>query len=97
MSHCHEFAVFSVIKANQKRVIELSQRLFEEMNSERNILVSHNIFVKTDNDEEISWQLVWLNEKAVAENAQKWTTFPSSSELESLVGERLYYGYFLAI
>ena len=97
MSHCHEFAVFSVIKANQKRVIELSQRLFEEMNSERNILVSHNIFVKTDNDEEISWQLVWLNEEAVTENAQKWPTFPSSSELESLVGKKLYYGYFLAI
>ena len=68
MPHCSEFAVFSVIKENQKRVIELSKLLFEEMNSEREVLISQSILRKTDNDEEICWQLVWLNEEVVEEN-----------------------------
>ncbi|AOW78663.1 hypothetical protein A3Q34_18570 [Colwellia sp. PAMC 20917] len=97
MSYCYEVAVFSVSKENQQRVIELSQLLFEEMNKERAVLISHSILSKTDNAEEICWQLVWLDEAAVEENAKKWTTFPSSAELESLVGARLYYGHFLAI
>ncbi|TWX57743.1 hypothetical protein [Colwellia hornerae] len=97
MPYCHEFAVFSVSKENQQRVIELSELLFAEMNNENAVLISHNILLKTDNDEEICWQLVWLNEAVVEENAKKWPSFPSSAELESLVGARLYYGYFLAI
>ncbi|MFT5298402.1 MAG: hypothetical protein ACI9YH_004450, partial [Colwellia sp.] len=47
MPHCSEFAVFSVIKENQKRVIELSKLLFEEMNSEREVLISQSILRKT--------------------------------------------------
>jgi hypothetical protein len=97
MPHCHEFAVFSVVKKNQKRVIELSELLFEEMNNERGALISHEILRKTDNDQEICWQLVWLKEKVVEENNKAWSTFPSSAELESLVGERLYYGHFLTV
>lgn len=97
MPHCSEFAVFSVIKENQKRVIELSELLFKEMHNEREVLISHHILRKTDNAEEICWQLVWLNEEVVAENNKNWSKFPSSAELESLVGERLYYGHFLLI
>jgi hypothetical protein len=97
MPHCSEFAVFSVIKENQKRVIELSELLFKEMNNEREVLISQSILRKTDNDEEICWQLVWLNEEVVEENNKNWSNFPSSTELESLVGERLYYGHFLVI
>jgi hypothetical protein len=95
MSYCNEFAVFSVIKKNQKRVIELSESLFAEMNNERDVLISHSILQKTDNNEEICWHLVWLDEEVVKENAKKWSSFPSSAELESLVGERLYYGHFV--
>jgi len=95
MAYCTEFAVFTVEKENQPRVIELSERLFNEMNSERKVLISHDILRKTDNNEEICWHLVWLDEEAVKENTQKWSSFPSSAELESLVGERLYYGHFL--
>jgi hypothetical protein len=97
MPHCSEFAVFSVIKENQKRVIELSESLFKEMNNEREVLISQRILRKTDNDEEICWQLVWLNEEVVEENNKNWSNFPSSAELESLVGERLYYGHFLVM
>jgi hypothetical protein len=97
MSHCTEFAVFTVAKENQTRVIELSEALFKEMNSEREVLISHKILRKTDNEEEICWQLVWLNEEVVAENNKNWATFPSSAELESLVGGKLYYGHFLTI
>jgi len=95
MAYCTEFAVFTVEKENQPRVIELSERLFNEMNNERKVLISHDILRKTDNNEEICWHLVWLDEEAVKENTQKWSSFPSSAELESLVGERLYYGHFL--
>lgn len=97
MSYCHELAVFTVAKENQARVIELSHSLFKEMNGDKSLLVSHSILQKTDNEEQICWQLVWLNEQAVKENKQKWPTFASSAELESLVGERLYYGHFLTI
>ena len=97
MPYCHEFAVFYVEKINQKRVIELSELLFQEMNSDGEVLISHRILIKTDNEEEICWQLVWLNEAVVEDNAKKWSTFPSSAELESLVGNKLYYGHFLAI
>jgi len=97
MPHCHEFAVFSVIKENQARVIELSKLLFEEMNNEREVLISHDILRKKENDKEICWQLVWLNEAVVEENNKNWSTFPSSAELESLVGEKLYYGHFLTV
>ena len=97
MTHCTEFAVFKVIKENQARVVELSERLFGEMNNQRERLVSHEILRKTDNDEEICWHLIWRDEEAVKENSQQWSSFPSSAELELLVGERLYYGHFLKL
>ena len=97
MAHCSEFAVFTVEIEKQARVIELSKQLFAEMNSDRKVLVSHEILRKTDNNEEICWHLIWLDEEAVKENNQKWPSFPSSAELESLVGERLYYGHFLKL
>ncbi|NQZ21803.1 MAG: hypothetical protein HRT53_07045 [Colwellia sp.] len=97
MTHCSEFAVFTVEKEKQARVIELSEQLFCEMNSERKVLISHEILRKTDNNAELCWHLVWLDEQAVKENAQRWSSFPSSAELESLVGERLYYGHFLKV
>lgn len=97
MSYCSEFAVFTVEIEKQARVIELSKQLFAEMNSDRKVLVSHEILRKTDNNEEICWHLIWLDEEAVKENNQKWPSFPSSAELESLVGERLYYGHFLKL
>jgi len=95
MTYCSEIAVFSVSKENQAKVIELSEQLFCEMNSDREVLISHEILRKTDNKEELCWHLVWLDEQAVKENSLKWSSFPSSAELESLVGERLYYGHFL--
>ncbi len=75
MAHCSEFAVFSVKKENQTRVIALSEQLFDEMNSEKKVLISHEILLKTDNNEEICWHLVWLDEEAVKENSQKWSVF----------------------
>ncbi len=97
MAHCTEFAVFTVEKENHARVIELSEQLFAEMNNDRKVLISHEILRKTDNNDEICWHLVWLDEDAVNENAQKWSSFPSSAELESLVGDRLYYGHFVNV
>jgi len=97
MAYCTEFAVFTVEKENHARVIELSEQLFAEMNNDRKVLISHEILRKTDNNDEICWYLVWLDEDAVNENAQKWSSLPSSAELESLVGDRLYYGHFVNV
>lgn len=97
MTHCTEFAVFTVKKDKQARVIALSEQLFIEMNTEREVLISHEILRRTDNSEAICWHLIWRDEAAVLENSKRWSSFPSSEELEALVGERLFYGHFVSV
>ncbi len=97
MSSCTEFAVFEVSKDNFKRVVELSESLFLEINADEKVIIFHEILRKTDNNEEIVWHLIWSSVEAVQATSQKWSTFPSASELESLVGKKLYYGYFVSI
>ncbi len=95
MGHCTEIAIFKVAKKNFKKVIALSLRIFDEINADGLVIVSHKILQKTDNDEEICWQLTWVNQEAVALTTKKWSSFKSTAELESLVGEKLYYGHFV--
>jgi len=97
MSHCSEFAVFKVSKENLARVIELSESLFREINALETVIISHEILQKTDDPQEICWHLIWSSEESVKLTAQKWTTFPSSKALESLVDEKRYYGHFVPI
>ncbi len=97
MSRCTEFAVFEVSKENLKRVVQLSESLFGEINAGEKIIISHEILRKTDNPEEICWHLTWSSVEAVKSASKKWASYPSSSELESLVGKKLYYGHFLSM
>lgn len=96
-SYCEEFAIFNVTERNYSRVIELSLSIFEEINAEEELIIAHNIFQKTDNNEELCWHLTWKNKEAVDATATKWPSYPSTKELESLVGDKLYYGHFFKI
>jgi len=97
MSHCSEFAIFKVPKENISRVIELSLLIFNEMNSSETVIISHEILQKIDNEEELCWHLTWVSKEAVKLTTEKWPIFPSTKELESLVGENTYYGHFSSV
>jgi len=97
MSLCYEVAIFKVEKQHIPRVIELSLLVFNEINADQPVITSYDILQKTDTIEELCWQLTWVNEEAVKLTAVKWSTFPSAKELESLVGEKIYYGHFLSM
>ena len=97
MDYCSEFAVFKVSEENIRRVIALSESLFLEINALEKVILFHEILQKTDNPEEICWHLIWSSEENVKLTAQKWTTFPSSKALESLVDEKRYYGHFIPL
>ena len=97
MPTCTEFAVFEVEEANLARVLALSESLFIEINAEQENIIAHEILVKTDNAEEVCWHLTWANIEAVETSSTKWSTYPSSAEIERLVGKKLYYGHFVAV
>tara|TARA_R110001583_G_scaffold18101_1_gene72388 strand:- start:4669 stop:4965 length:297 start_codon:yes stop_codon:yes gene_type:complete len=97
MSLCYEVAIFKVEKQHIPRVIELSLLVFNEINADQPVLTSYEILQKTDTIEELCWQLTWINEDAVKLTAAKWPSFTSTKELESLVGEKIYYGHFLSM
>ena len=95
MKSCSEFAVFKVPLANIPRVIELSLCIFDEINLSETLITSHEILQKTDDAEEICWHLTWISKEAAQSTTEKWPHYPSTKELESLVGEKLYYGHFI--
>ncbi|WP_372882654.1 hypothetical protein [Psychromonas sp.] len=97
MSSCTEFAVFEVAKGNLERVVQLSESLFLEINADKKVIIFHEILRKTDNAEELCWHLIWSSPEAVKSVSKKWASYPSSSELESLVGKKRYYGHFVSI
>ena len=104
MPTCIEIAVFEVAKSNLARVLEVSETLFSEINAEQKNIIAHEILTKVDLSTEISpelaevcWQLTWVNAEAVQISKSKWSTYPSSAEIESLVGKKLYYGHFAAV
>ena len=109
MSTCTEFAVFEVKKTHLARVLALSETLFAEINAEQENIIAHEILVKTDNvtnnqdaqvnadTEEVCWHLTWANFDAVQASKSKWSSYPSSAEIESSVGKKLYYGHFVAV
>ena len=96
MSKCSEFAVFKVSKENKARVIELSLSIFDEMNTDGTVISAHEVLQKTDNEEELCWHLTWLNKDVAKSTTEKWPTFPSTKEFQSLVGDNVYYGHFIA-
>ena len=94
---CIEFAVFKVSKENSMRVIELSKAIFSEMNAQQEVITSYQILQKTNNEEEICWHLTWINAEAAKVTTEKWPTYPSTKEFQSLVSENVYYGHFIDI
>ena len=96
MSTCTEFAVFEVKKVNLQRVISLTESLVKEINAQHKNIISHEILVKIDNEEEICWHFTWESVAAVEVCASKWSTYPSAQELESLVDKKHYYAHFVS-
>ena len=96
MSLCYEVAIFKVEKHNIPRVIDLSLLVFNEINADGKAITSYDILQKTGDEDQICWQLTWINEQAVKSTVVKWASLPSTKELESLVGEKIYYGHFLS-
>jgi len=97
MSPCTEFAVFEVAKGNIAKVLSLSEKLFNEINADEQLITAHQILQKTDNIEEICWHLTWANVDAVKTSTAKWHSYPSAKAIEALVGKKYYYGHFVAI
>lgn len=95
MKVCTEFAVFQVAKENINRAIELSEAIFSEMNEKEKVITSSNVLVKTDNPEEICWHLEWVSAEVAKTTTEKWPTFPSTQEFQSMVVKDLYYGHFV--
>ncbi len=94
MSHCSEFAIFHVPQAHIPRVIALSAAIVDEINADETLVLSQAIFQSVDHAEELCWHLTWINHEAVQLTAQRWPSLPSTAELESLVGKKVYYGHF---
>jgi len=94
---CTEFAVFRISKEKSSRIIELSKAIFAEMNAQQEVITSYQILQKTDNKEEICWHLTWINAESAKATTQKWPSFPSTKEFQSLVVENTYYGHFIDI
>jgi len=97
MKKCIEFAVFKVSPVNKQRVIELSHLIFSEMNQNSKVILSYDILEKTDDINEICWQITWLDKNSAKETTAKWPSFPSTNEFQSLVGENVYYAHFESV
>jgi len=97
MTTCTEVAIFNVAKDNIARVKALSLLLFDEINVDETLITSHNIFQKIDNDEQLCWLLTWRSKEAAKSTSEKWPYYPSTKALESLVGEKVYYGHFVEL
>lgn len=97
MSLCYEVAIFKVEKKHMPRVMALSLLLLYEINQAGIVISSYDIIQNTESDDQLCWQLTWVNQDAVKATAKKWASFPSSQEIESLVGEKIYYGHFLSL
>jgi hypothetical protein len=95
MNKCTEFAVFQVAKENIDKAIALSNAIFSEMNKESKVITSSNVLVNSDNPEEICWHLEWVSATAAKTTTEKWPTFPSTKEFQSMVVKDLYYGHFI--
>ena len=95
MSSCLEIAIFKVPKDNIPRVIELSLSIIDEINSQGKVITSHHIFKKVDDEQEVCWHLTWVSIEKVKFISEKWSSFSSTKELESLVDERIYFGHFI--
>jgi hypothetical protein len=67
------------------------------MNSNGTVISSHEVLQKTDNEEEICWNLTWIDKEAAKLTTEKWPTYPSTKEFQSLVGENVYYGHFVSL
>ncbi|WP_040357117.1 hypothetical protein [Colwellia piezophila] len=113
MPTCIEIAVFEVEKSNLKRVLAVSEVLFSEINAENKNIIAHEILVKTalakdnlkdssadssaEGLQEVCWHLTWANAEAVQASKSRWSSYPSSAEIERLVGRKLYYGHFVGV
>lgn len=97
MNTCTELTIYKVAKANIPRVIQLSMSIIAEMNADEEVITSHQILQKADNEEELCWHLTWVNKEAVQLYTDKWPNLPSTKALMSLVDEKVYSGYFVSL
>lgn len=97
MSLCAEVAIFKVSKQNIPEVMRVSLLIFEEINHHGQLISSYDILQSTTREDEVCWQLTWTSDQAVKQAAELWYSLPSREVLESLVGEKLYYGHFTSM
>ena len=95
MTPCTEFAVFRVKKENIDQVIALSKRIFAEMNAGGEVITAYQVLTKTDDPEQICWHLTWVDAETAKATTEKWPTFASTKDFQSLVEKDIYYGHFV--
>ena len=94
--------LFAEINAEQKNIIthqilskvDLSTDISE---GEAEDIREESAAENTPELAEVCWQLTWANAEAVQASKRMWSTYPSSAEIERLVGEKLYYGHFVSV
>ena len=98
--------LFSEINAEQKNIlahqilteVDLSTEIAEgEAEAEAEDILEESSAENTPELTEVCWQLTWANTEAVQASKSKWSTYPSSAEIERLVGKKLYYGHFVRV
>ena len=95
MSICTEIAIFTIKQADVLKAIELSEKIFSEMNAENTVITAYQILQKTDKPEELCWLLTWISPEAAKATTQNWPSFPSTKAFQALVVNDLYYGHFV--
>ncbi len=95
MGCCTEVTIFRVPKENFDSVLMLSTKIIDEINSTGTLVTDHRVYKKIGNEEEVYWQLTWVSEQAVKLTKEKWSSFTNTKALESLVGQKVYYGHFI--
>ena len=88
--------LFAEINAEQKNII--AHQILTEVDLSTEISegeAEDKLEENTPELAEVCWQLTWVNAEAVQASKSKWSTYPSSAEIEQLVGKKLYYGHFL--
>ena len=94
--------LFSEINAEQKNI--LAHQILTEVDLSTEIaegevedILEESSAENTPELTEVCWQLTWANTEAVQASKSKWSTYPSSAEIERLVGKKLYYGHFVRV
>ncbi|MCJ8295411.1 MAG: hypothetical protein MJK15_13485 [Colwellia sp.] len=90
--------LFSEINAEQQSIIAHEILTKVDLSTEKSEDRAEESSVEnTPELAEVCWHLTWANAEAVQASKSKWSTYPSSGEIERLVGKKLYYSHFVSV